>query len=42
MIKKRDFAEIPENSRTAAGHLDFLRPFPASGHIYSHSDFKKL
>ena len=31
-IRKRDFAEIPENFLTA-GHLVFLRPFPAAEHI---------
>ena len=31
-IRKKDFAEILENF-LPAGHLVFLRPFPAAGHI---------
>ena len=31
-IRKRDFAEILENSQTAV-HIAFLRSFPVAGHI---------
>ena len=31
-IRKRNFEENPKNFLTA-GHLVFLRPFPAAGHI---------
>ena len=31
-IRNRDFEENPKNFLTA-GHLVFLRPFPAAGHI---------
>ena len=31
-IRKRDFEENPKNFLTA-GHLVFLRPFTAAGHI---------
>ena len=37
-IRKRDFEENSKNFLTA-GHLVFLRPFPAAGHIATDSVF---